>query len=316
MILENKHLKVTFTPYGASIQSIVYKALNREVVYGYKNEEDYKINNDYLGCIVGRCAGRIRDGVIYDDKAYPLTKNFNQSHTLHGGSGLHNKVFNYEIKGDTITFKRHSPHLEDGFFGSCDIEVVYQLLDNQLILKLHASTDKRAYINLTNHVAFNLNEDKEKNILNHKLFIDADYMINLDEAFIPTKIVKVNEVFDFRRAKPIEEDIYKSNEQLLIGKGYDHPFILNGKNLALASTLEVEDLKLKLYTTQPSLVVYVGNFMPEGLTLVSGKSHYRGSIALEAQGIPNNQEFLEYKHANIITKEKPLNETIIWEFES
>lgn len=316
MILENRHLKVTFTPYGASIQSIIIKALNREVVYGYLNELDYQTNNDYLGCIVGRSAGRIRNATLYHQQTYVLTKNFNNHHTLHGGGGLHNKYFDYEIKDNSIIFKRHSPHLEDGFFGDCDIKVIYELIENRLILHLLATTKTTAYINLTNHVAFNLNEDKDSDILNHKLYINADQMIQIDEAFMPYQIVKVNEVFDFRRQKRIDEDIYKPNEQLFKGQGYDHPFILNGHGLRRVSILEVEDLRLKLSTTQPCLVVYSGNFMPDGLDLISGKSKYRGSIALEAQGIPNNQEFNLYKNDNIITKENPLNETIIWKFET
>ena len=108
MILENEFLKITFTPYGASIMSIVVKKLNREIVYGYLNEEEYKENKDYFGCVVGRSTGRIRNGVIYDnDEKYELTKNFENKHTLHGGFGLHNKEFSYEIKEKIIFLDIH-----------------------------------------------------------------------------------------------------------------------------------------------------------------------------------------------------------------
>lgn len=176
------------------------------------------------------------------------------------------------------------------------------------------ATKTRAYISLTNHVAFNLNEDKDTDILNHQLFINASKMINLDKEFIPSKIVSVNSVFDFRMKKEIKRDLFLKDEQLLIGKGYDHPYILDKSIDNLACTLEVEDLKVNIYTTLPVLVLYIGNFIEEQNNLISGKSHYRGSVALEPQGIPNNQEFKEYKDNNIITKEKPLKEYIIWEF--
>jgi aldose 1-epimerase len=316
MILENKHLKIKFTPYGASIQSLTIKKLNREVIYGYLNDEDYKINKDYMGCIVGRSAGRIRNAIIYDnDKEYLITKNFEQKHNLHGGKGLHNKKFLYKKEDSKITFYTNTPHLYDGFFGECDIKVTYELIDNKIKLTLEATTPKKAYINLTNHVAFNLNHDKNIDILNHKLYIDANQMINLDKDFIPSEIVKVDKVFDFRTPKQIGLDINTINEQLEIGKGYDHPYILNGEGLRKVCSLEVDDLKLNLSTTFPCLVLYIGNFMPPRIKLMAGESHYRGSIALEAQGIPNNQEFKKYKNQNIITNKDPLKETIIWEFE-
>lgn len=317
MILENEHLKITFTAYGASIQSLIVKSLNREVVYGYFNQDDYKTNEEYMGCIVGRNAGRIRNGVIFDqNQTYSLTKNFNNKHTLHGGSGLHNKYFSCEKDDNKLVFTIYSPHLDNGFFGECNIKATYELIDNKLKLTLCATTPGKAYINLTNHVAFNLNDDKTQDILNHKLIINADQMMNLDNEFIPTEIVDVDDVFDFRKAKIIGKDINKENSQLNIGKGYDHPYILNGKGLKKACSLEVNDLKLILSTTQPSIVLYVGNFMPNGIKLNRGQSVYRGLVALEAQGIPNNQEFSKYKNKNIITKEKPLNETIIWEFKT
>lgn len=251
-----------------------------------------------------------------DDKNYPLTKNFNQTHTLHGGVGLHRKKFNYTCLDNKLIFKRYSPHLEDGFFGDCDIIITYELKQNALILTMHATTQTRAYINLTNHVSFNLNQDKDKTILNHKLWIDADKMIEIDQAFMPSKIVPIDEVFNFKTPKRIEKDINNPHQQLLIAKGYDHPYILNKSGLREVATLEVSDLRLRLATTQPSLVLYSGNFIPNGLHLTTGQSHHRGAVALEAQGIPNNQEFETYKHHNIITKAHPLNEIIMWTFET
>lgn len=318
MILENNYLKVTFTPYGASIRSIVVKKVNREVVYGYFDEDKYKTNNEYLGCIVGRNAGRIRNGVIFDreGKLYSLPKNHNNQHTLHGGFGLHNKKFAFEKKENTIIFSYHSLNLENGFFGECDIKITYTLNKNKLILNMEGTTKETAYLNLTNHVSFNFNEDKKSTILNHKLTIDADQFMALDDEFIPYKIVSVEEAFDFRKGKKIGKDIHLNNKQLQIGKGYDHPFILNGTGLRQIASLEGEDVKMHLYSSHPALVVYVGNFMPEGIKLMKGYSTYRGSVALEPQGIPNNQEFEKYKSDYIITNNNPLKETIIWEFES
>lgn len=317
MILENDHLKVTFTPYGASIRSVVIKEINREVVYGYFDEKKYQTNNEYLGCIVGRNAGRIRNGVIQDCEGnlYSLPKNHNNQHTLHGGSGLHNKKFTFEKEENTFIFSYHSPDLENGFFGACDIKITYTLNKNKLILNMDGTTKDTAYLNLTNHVSFNLNENKKTTILNHKLTINADEFMALDDEFIPYKIISVDEVFDFRKGKKIGKDININNEQLQIGKGYDHPFIVNGTGLRQIASLEVEDVKMCLYSSHSALVLYVGNFMPEGIKLMEGYSTHRGSVALEPQGIPNNQEFKEYKNDSIITNNNPLKETIIWEFE-
>lgn len=315
MILENDYLKITFTSYGASIRSIIVKELNREIVYGYLNESSYQDNKDYFGCVVGRSAGRIRNGVIYDnDTKYELTKNFQNKHTLHGGYGLHNKKFSYELGENKIIFSTISPHLDNGFFGDCEIKIIYELIDNKLSMDIFATTKTRAYLNLTNHMAFNLNQDKEKNILNHQLLINADKMIEIDNECIPYRIVEVNNNFDFRIKKEIQQDLFAKDEQLIIGKGYDHPYLLNKVNDNLASTLEVEDLKVNIYTSFPALVLYIGNYLEDEIDLTSGKSIHRGSVALEPQGIPNNQEFEQYKNNNVIAKNKPLKEYVIWEF--
>jgi|SRR5690554_3527180 len=314
IILENDFLKITFNKYGASITSLLVKKVNRDVVYSYKDDLNYKNNFMFLGCMIGRSSGRIENAIIEIDKnKYQLEKNFLNKHNLHGGKGIHNLLFSYKISNDEVLFERELKHLDDGFVGNVKISLTYKIIDNKLKLNIYATTDRLTYLNLTNHVSFNLNQSKYKTILDHKLYINSKNYIKLNKEMIPKKISKVNSVFDFSNKKYIKTDFYNKNRQLKIANGYDHTYILNNDS-NIKATLEIEDLKLNLYTTNKALVVYTGNNQKEGILTKVDKSYKYGSISLEAQGVSNNQKFKEYRNDNLIDIDKPYNENIIWEF--
>lgn len=313
ILLENDFLKVQFNKYGASITSLIVKKVNRDVIYSYKEESNYKNNFMYLGCMIGRSSGRIEDGILkIQNVKYQLEKNFLNKHNLHGGKGIHNLSFDYEIKKDRVIFKKKLLHLKDKFIGNVNLKLTYTLKENRLKLKMFATTDRLTYLNLTNHVSFNLNQSKYKTILEHKLFIDANKYIKLNRDMIPVKIAKVDEVFNFKNKKTIKDNFYNKNKQLKIANGYDHAYILNNNNIQ--ATLEVEDLKLNLYTNNKALVLYTGNNQKEGILTKVNQTYKYGSVSLEAQGIPNNQRFAKYQEDNLIDVNKPYDKEIIWEF--
>lgn len=311
--LENEKLKIVISKYGASITRFILKEKNNlNIIASYKNESSYKENQDYFGCIVGRAAGRIRNASLnYKDDNYILTKNFLDKHCLHGGVGFSKKEFVCKKINNKVICLYNSPNKEDGFLGNLQVKAVYELIDNKLSLTLTAMTDTNSYINLTNHVSFNLSG--EENINNHKLFIDANKVIYLDKEFIPKKIVEVDKTFNFNTPKYIGEDIKNKHPQLKLAGGYDHPYILNNDGLTKKASLSSNDITINFYSNQKSVVLYTGNFLNSNIEDFFGIPSKRKTVALEFQGIPNNQEFNEYKNDNYITNKDNYEKKIIWE---
>lgn len=316
IILENDFLKVKFNQYGASITSLFVKKVKRDVIYGYKDKTKYKNNELYFGCIVGRSSGRIENAEIdIDNKTYQLTNNYLNKHNLHGGSGISNKKFNYVIEDKKVIFNIKLDHLEDGFIGNIDLTIIYTLNKNQLIMETKGTSDRLSYLNITNHSSFNLNQEKYKNILSHNLYINSSKYIEVNDEMIPHKISEVSNTFNFKKLKQIKKDLSFLNPQIKIANGYDHAFILNSTNLNdKALSLKVDDLTLNLYTNNKSVVIYTGNYLEEGIKTNVNQTYKNGSIAIEAQGIPNNQKFDEYKLDNLIDISKPYDKITIWEF--
>ncbi len=307
-LLENDNLKVFITNYGARIVSLI--VLDRfdkplDVVLGFKSIDDYlKANEPYHGATIGRYANRISKGVfLLDAKKYKLPINNGVNH-LHGGpNGFHNKIWSIvSFDKEKIVMSLDSEDGEMGYPGNLDVELIYQIVDNQLEISYKASTDKKTPINLTNHSFFNLAGEGSGTINNHILKLNSDYYTPVDSTLIPTgeKMIVDGSPFDFRKPKAIGAEISSSEDQILYGGGYDHNFILNKPfqdSLSHAATVFEPNrgVKMEVFTTEPGIQFYGGNFMDGSDVGKYGKRFlYRESFALETQhypNSPNNQSF-------------------------
>jgi len=304
--LTNHHgMEVSITNFGGKIVSIWVpdkQGKPGDVVLGYDNIEDYIHGNPFFGALVGRYANRIANGeFILDGKTYQLSKNCGEIH-LHGGeNGFHNVVWDAEpsvIKGEQALILHYlSCDGEENYPGNLNVTVIYQLNeDNELKIQFLAETDKPTIINLTNHSFFNLSGEGSKTILNHEVFINADKFTPMQKySMVPTgELRKVeNTPLDFRKMKPIGKDIDIREEQLIIGKGFDHNFVLNHEtgSLALAATAfdPLSGRAMDVWTDQPGMQFYTENFA-DGNIVGKGKKIYRrrSGFCFETQHFPDS----------------------------
>ena len=307
-LLENQNLKIFVTNYGARIVSLVVRDKfnqNLDIVLGFKSIDDYlKANEPYHGATIGRYANRISKGVfLLDGKKYNLPINNGINH-LHGGpKGFHNKIWSIvSFDKEKIVMTLNSEDGEMGYPGNLDVELTYQIVDNQLEISYKATTDKKTPINLTNHSFFNLAGEGSGTINNHILKLNSDFYTPVDSTLIPLgeKRLVDDSPFDFRKPKAIGSEINSSDDQIVYGGGYDHNFILNKTvqdTLSHAATVFEPNrgVKMDIFTTEPAIQFYGGNFMDGSDVGKYGKKFlYRESFALETQHYPdspNNQDF-------------------------
>jgi len=303
-ILRNKNnVEAAFTNYGARILSLSIPDRSGEltdVVVGFAGVEAYqKSTEPYFGATIGRYGNRIARGkFMLDGKEYSIFIN-NSPNALHGGKkGFQNVVWDVrQLNGQTLEFSYLSKDMEEGFPGNLQVKVIYSLSDdNELMINYEASTDKKTIVNLTNHAFFNLNGEGSGNILNHTLKINAEQYTPVDSTLIP--LGKLDSVagspFDFRQATKIGDRIEDDNIQLKYGKGYDHNFVLNSgqngiMNAAAIVTGEKSGIVMEIFTREPGIQFYSGNFMQGKNTFKGGsKDDFRTAFCLETQHFPDS----------------------------
>ena len=307
-LLENKKLKVFITNYGARIVSLFVQdrfGKPLDVVLGFKSIDDYlKASEPYHGATIGRYANRISKGFfLLDNTKYNLPINNGINH-LHGGpNGFHNKIWNIvSFAKEKIVLSLISEDGEMGYPGNLNVELTYQLVDSQIEISYEATTDKKTPINLTNHSFFNLAGEGSGTINNHILKLNSDFYTPIDSTLIPLGEKKSvdGSPFDFRIPKRIGSEIDSDDQQIVYGAGYDHNFILNKPaedTLSHAATVfePRKGIKMEIFTTEPGIQFYGGNFMDGSDVGKYGKRFlYRESFALETQHYPdspNNQDF-------------------------
>ena len=284
--LENNFLKIEILNLGACIKKIELKDKNnipRNIVLGYDNLEEYIENPAYLGAIIGRTAGRIKNGILnIDGKEYNLSIN-NSTNTLHGGkNSISHRFWNIEKLSNKIICTIKSPNLENGYPGNIDIKIEYILSENELEIKYYAYTDKKTYLNLTNHSYFNLSGDYTNTIYEDILLINSDYFLGINENSIPTNLISLdNSIFNFRVQKKIKDFFSGDDEQKdLANNGIDHPYILNNKNAVIIKN-ENTGIKISVETDNPAVVIYTANYLNE----IGFKKH--SAICFETQEAPN-----------------------------
>jgi len=298
-IRNSNNLKAVFDPSSARILSLQVPDKDgklTDVVIGFDSASQYKTSTEpYFGATIGRYGNRIAKGKFtLDGKDYQITVN-NGVNMLHGGTnGFQNQQWEAKQPDEhTVVFSRMSKDGEEGFPGNLTTTVTYSLNDsNELKMEYDATTDKPTVVNLTNHAFFNLNGEGSGTILNHWLQINGDKYTPVDSTLIPTgKIETVKGTpFDFTTPETIGKRIDVKNEQLAFGKGYDHNYVLNGKGYRKVATAigDKSGIVMDIYTEEPGLQFYSGNFMQSKNKLRKGNDDFRTAFCLETQHFPDS----------------------------
>ncbi|MDR2682581.1 MAG: galactose mutarotase [Dysgonamonadaceae bacterium] len=304
-----KGMEVAVTNIGGRIVSIWVPdkdGVFRDVVLGFDNIDPYIPFNTNFGAIIGRYGNRIAGGKITlkNRASYKLRQNDGQN-TLHGGPrGFHTRYFDIE-QPDSLTLicSYLSKHEEEGFPGNLYVTVTYQLTDdNALDINYEATTDLLTVVNLTNHTYFNLSGDPSTTILDHKLFLNAQHYTPTNAELIPTgQIEKVAKTpMDFTTATAVGERIDNTDfEAIKLGNGYDHNYVLDnpGDINRLAGKLisPVTGIAMDIYTTEPGIQFYSGNFLNGSNTGKKGIAYnLRSALCLETQHFPNSPNQKEF----------------------
>lgn len=302
-VLKNANgMEVTVTNYGGRIVSVMVPDKNgnlQDVVLGFDSVQGYTSVDNNLGATIGRYGNRIEKGKIkVAGVEYQLPLN-NNGNTLHGGpQGYDKKVFKaVQPDSQTVVLTYLSPDGEAGFPGNLNVKVTMNLTnDNAIDIQYEADTDKETVVNLTNHSYFNLSGDPHNTILDHTMMINADGYTPINDVSITSgKIDKVKDTpMDFTVPTPIGQRIDDTTfVQLKNGKGYDHNWVLNtnGDIAQVAATVvsPVTGIQLDVYTTEPGLQIYTGNFLNGTMTGKNGIPYnFRTAICLESQKYPDS----------------------------
>ncbi len=302
--LQNKNgMEVQIMTYGGSVISLrVPDRLGKfaDVVLGYDKLDGYLKNNPYFGGLIGRFGNRIAKGKFsLNGTTYQLSVNSGENH-LHGGfKGFDKVVWDAEeVESDTtigLKLKYNSPDGEEGYPGNLEAVVTYILNNhNELQIEYHATTDKPTIINMTHHSYFNLAGAGEGDILAQEVMINADRFTPVDKNLIPTGELKdvADTPMDFRTATAIGARINDADEQLTFAGGYDHNWVLNKGDNPLTLAATAYDPKsgrmLEIYTTEPGIQFYSGNFLDGTITGKQDKVYqHRFAFCLEPQHFPD-----------------------------
>lgn len=277
-----------------------------DVVLGYDTVEDYYGNGSFFGATIGPSANRIAGASFeINGKTYQIDVNdgVNNLHS-HMENGYHKRLWDAEEGDNSVTFTLEGKDGEMGFPGNKKISMTFSLSeDNALKLSYHATSDADTLINLTNHTYFNLSGHKAGKIEDHLLKINASNYTPVVPGSIPTgKIAPVaGTPMDFTKMKPIGQDINADCEQLKIGQGYDHNFVINNADGTLREIAEAEDpksgRKMKVFTNLPGVQFYAGNCIGEETGKDNTPYGPRKGFCLETQYFPDNIHHPNFEQA-------------------
>ncbi|HUX32779.1 MAG TPA: aldose epimerase family protein [Gemmatimonadaceae bacterium] len=290
--------------YGGVIQSLRTPdrtGKRADIVLGFDSLDQYVKLSPYFGAIVGRYANRIAKGTFsLDGTTYHLAIN-NSPNALHGGLvGFDKVVWNAEpFSTDSsvgVVWTHTSPDGDQGYPGALTARVTYTLAnDNRLVIDYHATTDKPTILNITNHSYFNLAGAGSGDVLGQLMMINADSTTPVDSTLIPTGTLAAVDgtPFDFRKPTAIGARIAEDNQQLKFAGGYDHNFVLDRTDTtSLVHAARAEDpasgRTLDVYTTQPGVQFYTGNFLDGSFAGKGGTYIHRGAFCLETQHFPDS----------------------------
>lgn len=308
-LTNTKGMKAEITNYGGIVISLFVPDRNgnfEDVVLGYEDIKSYYEDDKYLGAVIGRYANRIEDSVIeINGNVYNLEKNEGNNH-LHGGSkGFHKVVWKGEViknqNGEVLSLSYQSKDGEGNYPGNLEVKVTYSLTEeNGFVIDYYGISDKDTVLNLTNHAYFNLSGHGAGNISEHLIMINADSYTPVNKYCIPTgQISSVSGTpFDFTKAKKISDEIDSGHEQIVLGNGYDHNWVLNTTNIDTVCAKAIDPKSgrtMDVYTTKPGIQFYSGNSLlceDKGKGGVFYKNRY--GFCLETQFFPNSVKITEF----------------------
>ena len=300
--LTNKNGNVLkLTSFGARITWIEVpdKAGNKDnVTFGFDTFDGMISGDPYFGSVVGRYANRIAKAKFtLDGTEYTLAVN-NGPNSLHGGpGGWHSQVWDGEIiKGSeypSVKFMLKSPDMEEGYPGNMNVETTYTWTDNnEIIIDYRCTTDKKTVLNITNHAYFNLHGAGNGDILDHELVIKGSRIVAVDSTLIPTGELRdvAGSPFDFTTPHTVGERISEDYDQLKLGNGYDHTFVLDKPGDIIATVYEpVSGRFMEVITDQPGVQFYCGNFLNGSRIGYGGKPYiHRSGLCLETGHYPDS----------------------------
>ena len=327
-LTNNTGSQVKITNYGAKVVWISVPDRNGElenITFGYETLADYEAGDKYFGAVVGRYANRIAKGQFtLDDQVYSLAIN-NEPNTLHGGpGGWHSVVWDVEEttfnERPALHYTYESPDGEEGYPGNMKAEVFYSWTDDhQLRINYVVSAEQRSVLNITNHAYFNLKGAGEGDILDHELQIMASNFIPVDSTLIPTGELRpvAGTPFDFIDPHLVGERIGEQYDQLILGRGYDHCYVLDDPGDLEVDAIVYEPASgrvLEMRTDQPAVQFYCGNFLDGSQKGHGGKVYeYRGGLCLETQHYPDSPNQPDFPSV-IIEPGKPFSSFTIYKF--
>jgi aldose 1-epimerase len=296
-------VEAKITNYGGIVVSLKTPDRNGkmdDVVLGFDNLDEYLKGHPFFGAIAGRYANRIAKGrFTLNGVEYKLAVN-NGENSLHGGTkGFDKSVWKARqvpAKGGVALELTHfSPDGDEGYPGNLSVKVVYTLTDkNELRIDYSATTDKDTVLNLTNHSYFNLAGQGSGDILKHVVTINADRFTPVDSTLIPTGELRgvKGTPFDFTTPTAIGARVDQDEEQMKFGQGYDHNFVLNGQPGTLRQAVKVSEPTtgrvMEVWTTQPGVQFYIGNFLTERGGKVGKVYNKRTGFCFETQHFPDS----------------------------
>jgi aldose 1-epimerase len=318
--------QIQITNYGAAVVALKVPDRNgiiEDVVLGFDELEKYEKIRGYYGAIVGRYGNRIANGrFTLDSKNYQLPVNDGEN-SLHGGfKGFDRavwKVEEYSADEDAIVKLSYlSKDGEEGYPGNLNVTVIYKFtLDLELEIEYEITTDKKTVKNITNHAYFNLSGNLKEDILGHLLMLKATTYTPVLPGLIPNgEIVTVKGTpMDFLNPTAIGERIDQDNEQLVLGLGYDHNWVINNADgsLKLAGTLYEPTSRrlMEIFTTEPGIQFYSGNFMNGSHSGHDGRVYkYRHAVCLETQHYPDSPNHPEFPSTTLNPRETYKSKTV------
>jgi aldose 1-epimerase len=302
--LKDEKIEVQVATYGGEVISL--KVPDRDgkmadVVLGFDDVSGFYANSNssgaaFFGPIVGRYANRIAHAKFFlDGKEYTLAKN-NGDNSLHGGpTGFHNRMWDAKIIPNGVELTYLSNDGEEGYPGNLSVAVRYTVEAGDLRIDYRATTDKPTVLNLTNHSYFNLSGQGNGTILQEQLQLNASRFTPVDATLIPTGELKpvAGTPFDFVKPHAVGERINADDEQIKLGHGYDHNFVIDGGGKELTKAAEVYDPAsgrvLQVLTTEPGVQFYTANFLDGSIKGKRGIAYPRnGALCLETQHFPDS----------------------------
>jgi aldose 1-epimerase len=332
LLKNSNNVEIEITNYGGIVVSLKIPDRRGEmadVVLGYDDLASYEADTWHFGAIIGRYANRIANGKFHlNGREYTLTRNNGPNH-LHGGVLGFEKVV-WRAREDSgshdgrLILEYVSEDGEEGYPGRLAVSVEYSLSDtNDFQIKYIATTDKDTVVNLTNHSYFNLKDAAEEGILLHQLQLNADQFTPVNENLIPTgELRRVNRTaFDFTRREAVGSRINQDDPQLKFGRGYDHNWALNRSaegGLSHAATLSElrSGRTMEIFTTEPGIQFYSGNFLDGSMRGKAGASYKRHSgLCLETQHFPDSPNQPEFP-STVLKPHKRYESTTVFKFSS